>query len=119
MGFTAPTLINPKYLRPLLIKECYIRQGGDNRYYCPATGAILYIKWGRDDAGANAIYTVAGPDATIAPGIQCQQATRDSYLSYNGKDPATEPKSKRHAHKGGGKLVTWAGNPSQKQGGVW
>ncbi len=119
MGHSAPTLVNPKYLRPVYVKECYIRQAGDNRYYCPSKGKVLYIRWGRDEAGANAMFTVPGPGATEAAGLQCQQATRDSYLAYNGKDPETEPRSKRTVHKGGGKKTSWAGTASVKQGGVW
>jgi len=118
MGFSAPTLCNPKYLRPILVREAYIRQAGENRYYCPKTGAVLYIKWGRDADGANAMFTVPGPGSTIAPGIQCQQATRDSYLAYNDKDPETEPKSKPVV-KGGGKKASWAGKATNQRDLVW
>jgi len=108
MGFSSPTLVNPKYLRPRNVKEAYIRQGGENRYYCPAKGKILYVKWGRDAVGANTLWTIAGPGATEPAGIECQQATRDSYIAYNGKDPATEPRPRREKYAGGGK-ASWAG----------
>ena len=104
------TLVNPKYLRPVRIRECYSREIGENRYHCPANGKVLYVRWGRDELGANAMFTVNGPGSTVEAGVQCQAATRDSFLSYNGKDPDTEPRPVyRGGGKGRGKKITWAG----------